>query len=153
VLAINGTNGYKVSSRREVRRTAATGAGEVCGTGANVLGQAEHDGILQTSDEESFGQWIEWAEWYADHIDPLVRAAPRPAVVETPENKPLHELDLTSRARPVLAALGVVDCDALSKVTEKQIREVQERYSHLIWSEICRVLEGHGYKVSKRQYW
>ena len=76
----------------------------------------------------------------------LDRKQPRPSV-----NKPIAELDLTSRARPIVVALGVTDAAALYNVTEKQIAEIEKQYSSRIWSEVCRVLEGLGYDMSGRR--
>jgi hypothetical protein len=110
-------------------------------------------GKARPNDEAGFSEWFEWATWYADHLDPMVRATARPKPMKSPINKPIGELDLTSRTRPALVALGVSDCDTLCKVTERQIGEIEKQHSSRIWNEVCRVLEGLGYDVSGRRYW
>jgi hypothetical protein len=118
-----------------------------------AIRRAVDAGKAHPKDDIAFAEWFEWATWYADHLDPMVRARVRPEPVQPPVNKPIGELDLTSRTRPVLVALGVSDCDTLYKVTEKQIGEIEKQYSSRIWGEVCRVLEGLGYDVSGRRYW
>jgi DNA-directed RNA polymerase alpha subunit len=115
--------------------------------------QALDAGKVRPNNEIAFAEWFEWATWYADHIDPLVRANARPMAVESPKNKPIDEIEFTSRTRQMLRALNVMDADALFTVTEEQIRAVQYQYSSRIWNEICRVLEGLDYNVADRRYW
>jgi hypothetical protein len=72
-------------------------------------------------------------------------------VAPKPANTPISELDLTRRARPILAALGVTDSDQMHRLTEAQVEKAIGR-AWGIWSEVCRVLASLGYDVSGRWY-
>jgi hypothetical protein len=108
--------------------------------------------MLRVTDENTYAEWTDWVQWYADHIDPMVLSKTRPGRVQPPTNKPIDALDFTSFTKPVLSALGIVDADALYKISEKQIEAIEKQYSGRIWWEVCRVLEGLGYSMAGRQY-
>jgi hypothetical protein len=108
-------------------------------------------GKMRVTDEQIYAEWSDWASWYADHVDPLIRAKLRPAALPPPTNKPISELDLTFRCRDVLIQLGIADADSMYKLTEDQILAVEKQRPHWVWSEVCRVLEGLGYNMPKRQ--
>ncbi|HEV2293197.1 MAG TPA: hypothetical protein VGR35_05030 [Tepidisphaeraceae bacterium] len=94
-----------------------------------AMRQALVAGTARPNNEAAFAERFEWATWYADHVDPLVRAKIGPQTVQPPTNKRIGDLDLTSLIRPIVVALGVTDADALHKVTEKQIAGIEKQYS------------------------
>ena len=65
----------------------------------------------------------------------------------------MREMDLTFRTREILVQLDVADSDAMYKLTEKRISDIEKEYAHRIWNEVCVVLEGLGYDMSGHQYW
>lgn len=110
-------------------------------------------GNLKPHNEEAFRCWLKWAFWYADHIDPLIRAEPLPEDVEPPTNTPLEKLEWTRHTRPILERLGVGDTDALHALHEDEIRAAEGDGRRGAWDEVCRVLEGLGYDMTGRRYW
>jgi hypothetical protein len=118
---------------------------------------AMHDavarGTIQVMDENVFAKWTDWVSWYADHLDPLVLAPLQPLESRPPTNTPVAALDLTSRARRVIAELGVADSDGLFHASKAQIETIEKELNARAWDEICRVLEGLGYNMNGRSYW
>lgn len=110
------------------------------------------EGTLQAQDEQSFAEWLRWAHWYADHVDPLVRAEPVPEETRPPVNAPLTDVELTSRARSILGCLGVRDTDALCSLSREDIRAAGGDFAYALWNEVCTVLEGLGYDLAGRDY-
>ena len=123
-----------------------------------ALQQALASGQIHAHDSERFKQWFEWAQRYADSIDPAMRAKLPDETVDGPANTPIAELDVTSHTRPVLLKLGVKDTDELWCVKDEQLRAACQGHGRAgaVWDEVTRVLEGLGYDVSKRpsaSYW
>ncbi len=110
-------------------------------------------GNWRPRNEGAFRRWLKWAFWYADHIDPLIRAEPMPEEVEPPANTPIEQLEWTRHTRPVLERLGVRDTDALHALREEEILAAEGEGRRGAWSEVCRVLEGLGYDMAGRRYW
>jgi hypothetical protein len=95
---------------------------------------------------------MEWAESYADAIDPITRK-PLPGFTAqaSQHNTPVADLDLTFATREVITGLGTPDTDSLWRYSTDDIRKACDgRYSP-VWNEISRVLEALGYDVSKRE--
>jgi hypothetical protein len=114
------------------------------------------EGVVKPADKDRFDAWVKWARWFADDIDPLISA---PALEDrtpiVPRNVLVNEMDLTSRARALVAHLEVKDAEELLRVPEDKIRE-HSGWSSGMWRELTLVLEGLGYNVSKRKssyYW
>ncbi len=106
-------------------------------------------GKSRIANAEHFAEWMEAANWYANHVDPLVQAKPRPAMQPEPTRCDLSRVELTSHLGGVLNAMGVTHTDELVGLTEAQLKKHSDRaYGAL--SEIRRVLEGLGYKVPQR---
>lgn len=102
-------------------------------------------------DEARFREWFEWAELYANSIDPILQAKLPEEAPQGPTNKPLAELDLTSLARATTAELNVKDSDDLSRINRDQLRERYGYFNNDMWNEFARVLEALGYDVAKRE--
>ncbi len=107
---------------------------------------------LRPSDPGQFPEWLSWAKWYADYIDPLAPTPRRDEYVKPPTNLKIPDLDLTRRVRSVIQLLGVEDTDGLAAVDRKTVDVASDRYEWSTWSEIGRVLEGLGYDVSNREH-
>lgn len=113
--------------------------------------RAEIDGGRQRPiDAERFAKWLEWADWYADSIDPLTPTSDRPGDIPQPSKQTVEELDLTRECRQAIGQLGIADTDELHAVTRGDIDKLSVR-SWNVWDEICRVLEGLGYDVAGRK--
>ena len=108
------------------------------------------NGKLRMRDEQAYSKWSSWARWYADHVDPLIRAAPLPDEVLPPVNTPAAEIEFTSHTKPIIGRLGVADADALYGLSREEIQAAEGNGRRGAWQEICDVLEGLGYDVSDR---
>jgi hypothetical protein len=108
-------------------------------------------GTLRAVAPAHFPEWLSWAKWYADFIDPLTPTPTREEYIKPPMNVPSRELDLMRRTRSLVNAICVEDADALFRLDHKAVRAASDRYAWSAWSEIGRVLEGLGYDVSKRE--
>lgn len=51
---------------------------------------------VQPVDEACFREWLEWATWYADSIDPIFKGPHPDEQQEGPVNTPVARLDLTA---------------------------------------------------------
>lgn len=108
-------------------------------------------GRYEATRHEAITEWIEWAAWYADEIDPLIEAPLRPGIRELPTNTSVENLDFTRKGKAVVKALGVTNTDELFKVDQDTVRRVAHQYDYWnCWEEICSVLEALGYDVSSR---
>lgn len=105
-------------------------------------------GQLKPKNAEAFAEWLEWADWFADHLDPLTLAPARAEFTPSPKNTPLHRLDLTRNTKSVIAQLGVTDSDELSKVERNQL---PGEWNWKVWDEIGRILELLDYPLRKRR--
>lgn len=110
-------------------------------------------GSLQVRDEEAFRKWRRWSSWYANHIDPNIRAEPLPDEVEPPVNTPIASLEWTTHMQPVLEKLNVQDTDELYSLDAATLLAAEGTTRQRAWDEVCRVLEGLGYDMAGRQYW
>lgn len=119
----------------------------------SAMREAVAAGKMRITDEKVYAEWSGWADWFANHIDPLVRAKPRAIPTARLTTKPMGELDLTFRTREVLVQLGVDGSDSMYRLTEERIGEVHKENAHRVWNEVCVVLEGLGYNMSGRKYW
>lgn len=118
----------------------------------NALDEAAECGRLEYDDEQ-FQKWREWAQWYAIELCPLTPNLPTPSIhhFPPPQNTPIKELDLTSKARTAFARAKILDTDELASITKD---ELKERCGERVWSlydEASRILEGLGYDVSDRK--
>jgi len=111
------------------------------------------EGKLRIRDEQTFAKWSKWAHWYADHVDPVIHAAPLPEEIQPPVNTPLADIEFTSRAKPVIERLGIRDTDGLHCLSQDEIRAAGGEFSFALWNEVCLVLEGIGYDMAGRSYW
>ncbi|MCY2924721.1 MAG: hypothetical protein NT031_04660 [Planctomycetota bacterium] len=111
------------------------------------------EGKLRARDPDAFAGWIEWANWYADDIDPLVDHEPLPEENCPPTNAQLADIELTSHTRPIIERLGVKDAEGLYSLTRDAVRAAEGDGRHGAWGEVCNVLEGLGYDVSGRRSW
>lgn len=117
-----------------------------------ALESAVESGKVSPSEPERFPEWLEWAKWYAESIDPCVPTPEREEVKDSPENMPVSQLDLTHRTRSILSLLRVEDADGLYAVDETVIKEMECKYN--AWGtsyELADVLEALGYDVSSRE--
>jgi hypothetical protein len=114
-----------------------------------AIREAAEAGKMRITSQTDFSNYLEWATGFANHLDPLIRAKQRWQTAHPAINTPVSQVDLTSRAKPVLAKLGVTDTDSLFKVPEDQI----QAHCWGLWNEVCRVLEGLGYNMAGRKYW
>jgi uncharacterized membrane protein YccC len=107
-------------------------------------------GQIQPTAPDRFREWLDWAKWFADDMDPMVKAPPRGKAAVVARNTPVGELDLTSKARVEVARLGVKDSNELLRVPRNDVREPSGWGSDM-WQELTLVLEGLGYDVSNRK--
>lgn len=107
---------------------------------------------MALSDPDAFCEWMDWATWYADFIDPLCVIPNRPEFAPTPENTRLSDLDLTRKTRQVLESLGLHDTDDLRCIKKEDLSKSCGSWPWSEWSEICRVLEGLGYPVGDQYH-
>lgn len=115
-----------------------------------AMDHAIRTGVTKPINEDSFGKWFGWAKWYANHIDPLIQAPIPTEDNGVSPNPTLDKLDLTSLTKAVLKSMDVHCADDLTRVTYEEIKaRVEASYS--VWEEICRVLEGLGYRPAGRQ--
>ncbi|MCB9858793.1 MAG: hypothetical protein H6818_24195 [Phycisphaerales bacterium] len=100
-------------------------------------------------------RWLEWANWYADCIDPTKPSRTSPVVQEPiqPRYLKLDQLDLTKSTRAILTRLGIVDTNDLHQLQREDVKKEETKGSWGAWNEICIVLEGLDYDVSGRCYW
>lgn len=106
-------------------------------------------GRYEATRHEAIKEWIDWASWYADEIDPLIEAPPRPGIREPPANTSVENLELTRKGKAVVKTLGLTNTDELFKVDQDTVRRVAHQYDYWnCWEEICSVLEALGYDVS-----
>lgn len=112
-----------------------------------------HSGTLKSNNEEAYSNWMKWASWYADHIDPLVASEAIPGESVCPTNTPIDQLEWTSHARPILEKLAIQTTEALYALTEVDILAAEGHGRRGAWAEVCRVLEGLGYDMAGRRYW
>jgi hypothetical protein len=117
----------------------------------SALKAAIEGGHQRVANPEGFEAWISWAARFADRIDPLINAPREKPTVSAPENTPADKLDMTARARKLIAQLGVADSDALWRIKESEIEAACAGRYGAIWNEITRVLDGLGYDVAKRR--
>lgn len=110
-------------------------------------------GRYEATRHEAIKEWIDWASWYADEIDPLIEAPPRPGIRELPANTLVANFEFTRKGNAVVKALGVTNTDELFKVDQDTVRRVAHQYDYWnCWEEICSVLEALGYDVSSRYH-
>ncbi len=118
-----------------------------------VIESGVSSGTLVTKDPSRFQEWLDWASWYADSVDPLIKAPPRLEEPEKAKNVPIDQLDLTSRTKPLVLSLGAKDTDELYRVERSRVDQAAGGYASSQWSEICRVLEGLRYDMTGRSYY
>ncbi len=118
----------------------------------SALGAAIDADEVHPIDESAFSEWFEWARCYADSVNPILQAKLPHEAPQVLTNKPVHELDLTTRARAILTELNVKDVDELSRVTTDQLRGRYGYFEGEVWKEFTRVLEALGYDVAKREH-
>lgn len=111
------------------------------------------EGILTPKDTDGFPQWLAWAHWYADSLDPL--GFPAPLQGEQPVSKtvPVTDLELTRSTCQIVTKLGCKDTAELAGLTRKQVDEAVGGYGWTAWDELCDVLEGLGFDVTRGSYW
>lgn len=107
-------------------------------------------GQFDIVDEEKNRLWSEWAAWYADSIDPLVKTPQHPDRPKPPSNLGVAELDFTRATRELVAKLGVADAEGLVRLDFQAVESLSDRSSGSDWEEIGRVLEALGYDVTSR---
>ena len=98
---------------------------------------------LRITNQAQFDDWLAWANYLANKIDPLMRNG-RPPGDPWPANIPIAELDITTRLRAALGALGVKDSDELESLGRHELHEHTAELNDT-WHEINRVLEGMGF--------
>ncbi len=118
----------------------------------SVLDAEVGAGNLEPRNEAAFNQWLKWGFWYADHIDPLIRAEPLTEEYEPPENTPIERLEWTRHTRPILEQLSARDTDELHGIRIEEIHAAEGNGPRRAWDEVCRVLEGLGYDMAGRRY-
>ncbi|MBU0716673.1 MAG: hypothetical protein KJ749_00355, partial [Planctomycetes bacterium] len=102
--------------------------------------------------EAAFREWFDWAQHYADSVDPILQAKLPDEAPKGPTNKPIAELDLTTRARAIVAEFGIKDADELARVKPDQLRRQHGYFEREVWEEFTRMLETLGYDVAKREH-
>lgn len=106
--------------------------------------------LIRPRDPEGFPEWLEWAKWYADMLDPLTPTPVREDYSILATNTPLSELEFTRHTAKVVVSLGVGNSDALYRVDYKTLHRAITGPTYGAWSEATVVLEGLGYDVSGR---
>jgi hypothetical protein len=117
----------------------------------NALRAAIDKRDQQLGQSDDFRDWLNWAEKYAETLDPISRKQPEKAPPLAAEVVSVVQLDLTHRTREAVNRLEVVDTDELCRATQDAVRKACEGKYGVTWNEISRVLEGLGYDVSKRE--
>ncbi|MGE0769933.1 MAG: hypothetical protein AB7L90_26135 [Hyphomicrobiaceae bacterium] len=116
-----------------------------------ALETAIESNSLELAEPAKFPDWLRWAKWYADYLDPLTPTPIHDEYLKPPVNRKVEQLDLTRHTRTIVECLGVADADALSQIDRSTVHAASQQYGWRAWSEISRVLEGMRYDVSKRE--
>jgi hypothetical protein len=116
-----------------------------------ALKEAVNAGQWRPKDENQFATWMEWAERFANSMDPLFVGSIAEGKSTAPKNTGVAELDLTTATKSAINDLGVADTDALWKQNQDAVRKASDGNFGSVWNEITRVLEGLHYDVSKRE--
>lgn len=117
-----------------------------------ALNEAVESGRIEYDDEQ-FQKWREWAQWYAIELCPLTPNLSAPSVhqIPPPQNSPIQELDLTSKARVAFERAKILDTDELACITKAELKDRCGERGWGLYDEASRILEGLGYDVSDRK--
>lgn len=102
------------------------------------------------NDEAAYDNYLAWVNYFAVKADPLITTGLRPGEAVTPTNLTVAEMDLSSRLRSALEALGVQDGNGVYHVTDGQLQKHTGSWTGLR-KEIERVLFGLGFDVKDEQ--